>query len=520
MSEGALDRIRRIAADAGLDPAHPPEVMAEAQALAKAPGIDDPRLLDLRRLPFCTIDEATSKDLDQALFVEESKAGWTVWYAIADAAWFARPGTALFAEALRRGATYYLPGLVIPMLPKILSEDVVSLGPDVDRRAMVFEVGIARDGEVLGTKFHRAVVRSRLKTSYDAVQAWFDGAALSGGDAAIEASLRAFRGVGEARLDRADAHHVVIIRRREIEVGLADSGFRFVAIADARNDVERWNEQISLLCNEEGAKLLREGDRPDDAVQAVYRVHGIPEIERLDALADTVARIVERRGLDPAVWGWRLGTRKASDWLAGLPEDGPEGRLALALHRQVVLAMNSASFTAEPGAHMGIGADVYARFTAPMREIVGVYVHKEAWERLGVETPTPNADDDRLREQVIEVSNAAKATQRALDGKINRLVLDQILADDLASAAPPERMGTVMGIARGAVHVLLDDPPVDVKVYLEHLQGPIKRTADRLAVVREDGGAVVCEVGDAVKVRVRGVDKERDRIALDLRRSP
>ena len=120
---------------------------------------------------------------------------------------------------------------------------------------------------------------------------------------------------------------------------------------------------------------------------------------------------------------------------------------------------------------------------------------------------------------MIEASNHAKSVQRVLDGKTNRLVLDQILGEDLHSQQPPERAGTVMGIAKNAVHVLLDDPPIDVKVYLEHLQGPIKRTADKLAVVREDGGAVVCEVGDAVKVSVRGLDKETDRIRLGLRRA-
>jgi len=522
VSESAHSRILDIVNAAGLVVEHPPEVMDEAKALAAAPGIDDPALRDLTRLPLVTIDEETSKDLDQALFVESNNDGWTVWYAIADAAWFVRPGTALHAEALHRGATFYLPGVTVSMLPKLLSEDVISLGPDVDRRAMVFEVRLSRHGDVLDTRIVRARVRSRLKTSYDRVQAWFDGLApLAGATPAIEASLRAFRDVGEARIDRAAAHHVVQIRRAELAIGLADAGLRFVAHTDARNDVERWNEQISLLCNAEGARLMREGDRSDDHVQPIYRVHQPPEEERVERLVRTVDQLVRRRKLDPKVWGWKPGTRKVAEWLAGLPTEGPLGRVGLAVHRQVVIALSAATFTDVPGRHVGVGAEIYARFTAPMREIVGVFVHKETWEKLGAEQPLDDADDQRLREQVIEASNRAKVLQNDLDRKVNRLALDQGLCDDLdrPEQERPERLGTVMGIQKNAVHVTLDEPPVDVKVYLEHLaDGPVKRTADTLAVVRESDGHVLCEVGDAVFVRASRVDTATDRIVLTLRR--
>jgi ribonuclease R len=190
----------------------------------------------------------------------------------------------------------------------------------------------------------------------------------------------------------------------------------------------------------------------------------------------------------------------------------------MALHRQVIVATSSAVFTDVPGRHAGVGATLYARFTAPMREIVGVFVHKEAWEGLGLASAGATPDDEAVREQVIEASNRAKALQRSLDGKVNRLVIDQILGDDLAADVAPERLATVMGVSRDAVHVTLDDPPVDLKVYLRH-QGEVKRTTDQLAVVREADGSVVCEVGDAVLVRVRGLDRERDRIALTLRRA-
>ena len=121
----ARDAVQAILNEEGLPPQFPPDVEAEVEALRRSPGLDDPSLLDLRALPFVTIDGPTSRDLDQALLVERDGDDLVVHYAIADAAYFVRPGSALFAEALRRGASYYVPGRVVPMLPPALSEGLI-----------------------------------------------------------------------------------------------------------------------------------------------------------------------------------------------------------------------------------------------------------------------------------------------------------------------------------------------------------------------------------------------------------
>ena len=535
----ALADLYALAAKRGLSPLHPPAVMAEAAAAVADPGIDDPRLEDLTRLPFVTIDEVHSRDLDQALFVERrGGAGFTVWYAIADPAWCVRPGSALFEEALARGATYYLPGLVIPMLPRELSEGTVSLNPRVDRRAMVFEVELDGGGRVEQTRIHRARVRSRVKTSYDAVQAWYDGDAALPGDettvsgAKIAESLELLAEVGALRIALAEARGVVAFRRREIAVSLGtghDEGMepmRFVALADPRNDVERYNEQISLLCNVEGARFLMRGDREDDGIQPVYRVHDPPDPHRLKELSRQIGALVRRHRLDADRWDWRPGGRSLAEYLRSLPSTGRRARLARSIHRQAMLTGGRSLYATVPGMHFGVGADVYGRFTAPMREIVGVFAHKEAWEKLEGRSRSgrpeiEGRDDDELREQVVKAANAARQTQRELDREVNRRVLDQLFTDDLGAALDrrPRRRGTVMGVSRSKVHVALDEPPIDVKVYIHHLS---RRLGRRLAqgrdrvTLREADGTRRVTVGDEVAVRVTGRDRGRDRWELEL----
>lgn len=532
-SDSALAEIYDLVAQRGLSPLHPPEVMAHTQHLVDQPGIDHPDLDDLTHLPFLTIDEDHSKDLDQALCIQPLSGdgdGFKVWYAIADAAWFVRPDNALFDEALRRGATYYLPGLVIPMLPKVLSEGIVSLNPDVDRRALVFEVDLDDDGRVIRTALRRGRVRSRVKTSYDAVQAYFDGdvplpgLAAPGDRPEIAETLELLQQVGLRRMELAESRDVIAIRRTEIALSLGGrEGLRFVAMAAPRNDVERYNEQISLLCNIEGARFLADGDTDEDDVQAIFRVHDPPTRERLDRFEREVRSLVRLYDLDPDVWRWRRRGQSLAAYLKSLPVGSRHDRVARAIHRQAMLTGGRSLYDTAPGFHFGVGADAYARFTAPMREMVGVFSHKEAWEKLGLETPRPRSADEALRKKILQLANDARQTQRELDRETNRRVLDQLFGDDLEGHGDTERVlrrGIILGISRSKLHIGLDEPPIDVKVYLHDLRRQlgtrVVQGRDGMTVRRSSDGHRLFTVGQEVDLRVRRRDRKRDRWVLDL----
>ncbi len=500
----------------GLRVAFPPEVAAEAQAHVAAPGLDDPALEDLDHLPFVTIDEVHSRDLDQALCVQSAGdgRGFVAWYAIADAAHYVPVGSALFAEALKRGATYYFPGRNVPMLPRPLSEGVVSLNPQVPRRALVWRMAVAEDGAHCTTTLHSGRIRSRAKLDYDGVQAWFDGtSALGSDDPAVAASLDELARLGEARLANALNRGVVRTHRREVTISSGLGGF--VARADERNDVERYNEQLSLLCNIEGARWLEAAsERAPSLVQPIFRVHRPPRRELLDRLEAQLVQLCQRHGLDPARWVWDPDARSLAAYLQALPE----GRVAQVVHRQVIMMNRAATFEPEPGRHHGVGAERYGRFSAPMREVVGVFLHQEVAEaRAGVRrsAPTPFPDADALQQAVIDAATSSRDVQRTIDRQLNRAALDRLF-----TGATGPLPATVMGVSRGRVHVQLDDPPIDAKVYFRHLadrHGPLTAGDLGVTATKRDGSVLVV-AGDPVEVVVQGRDDESDRWALDLRR--
>lgn len=506
-----------------VDTSESAEVDAEVAAWVENPGFED-QVEDLERLPFVTIDNDDSRDLDQALFLERDGDGYRVWYAIADAAYYVRPGSALHARALKRGATYYLPKHAVRMLPAALSEGIVSLNADVPRRALVFVTRLDANADVLGTEVRRSRIRSRAKLSYNGVQRAFTEQpddAFAG--TAYQASLHLLREVGELRIAEGRKRDVVDYERREASVAIdADDPDSFVVELRDRNDVERWNEQISLLCNIEGARLLDRLGKLDPELQAVFRVHLPPMTTRLSALRETLSAIVSAHAL-PATWMWGADGRESlADYLERLPRDPATRRVRLAIDRQVRQTNRASEFSPAPGPHHALGVDAYARFSAPMREMVGVFSHKELLEALKLAEPMDREADEVLRAQVIKGANEARALQKRLNKELELMVIDGLLRGDLDcdEDARPQRRGTVMGVARNRVFVALDAFALDLKVYAEDLKTRYGCAYEELAgglMPVDAPNAPALRIGDAVTVRTLSWDEKRRRFILEVK---
>ena len=525
-------------------PAHAPSVEAEAAALATEAAaraaIDDPALSDLRALPFLTIDNADSRDLDQALHIESGSdardgVAWRVRYALADAAHYVRPGSALFAAALARGASHYTPLAVAPMLPRVLSEGLVSLGPDRERRALVFEFDLDRAAGVLGSRVLRARIRSRAQLDYAGVQRWLDERPPAPPDAPPDAppadpvpaecaeTLLLLRTVGSRLAERGRERGVVPFERREATIEVAGAPPRFVARERERLDTEEWNAQISLLCNQEGAALLAAldaHDAPGDAgtLEPIYRVHDAPPPARLRELRERLDEWVSACSLDERFrWG---ADRSPAEYVAALPSTPREAGRVRAVQRQILAVQRASEFRAEPGRHHALALDGYARFSSPMREIVGIFLHGELLEGLGERAASA---DTALRDAVIEAANAARRRQKALDKRVALAVIADLLEADLARDPVPRHHGTVLGLREGGrdgghLQVGIDGLALDLKVYGVDLERR-HRTPYRVGALRavpDDPSRPVFALGDAVTLRAAGRDGARERYLLDL----
>ncbi|WP_313356629.1 RNB domain-containing ribonuclease [Microbacterium sp.] len=243
----------------------PPEAVAEAEA-ASAPT----PALDLRDVPFATLDPLGSKDLDQAFHLERVGSGYQVRYAIADVPGFVTPGGAVDAQARLRGQTLYLADGNIPLHPRVLSEDRASLLPDAERPALVWTFTLDAEGSKTDFRLERALIRSRAQLDYVSAQASVDRGE--------DDHLALLQEIGELR------------RAQEAERGGASLNLpdeEVVQRDDGRYDIERrhplaiedWNAQLSLLTGMAAAELmidakvgvLRTMPQPDEQAFARFR---------------------------------------------------------------------------------------------------------------------------------------------------------------------------------------------------------------------------------------------------------
>ena len=152
-----------------------PTVFSEA-ALEEAERAEKPTLegrTDLRDIPLVTIDGADARDFDDAVWAEadpDVEGGWHIVVAIADVAFYVRPGRPLDRDAFKRGNSAYFPDRVVPMLPEALSNDLCSLRPGEDRACMAVHMWIDAQGDLTRHQFVRGLMRSAARLTYEQVQ--------------------------------------------------------------------------------------------------------------------------------------------------------------------------------------------------------------------------------------------------------------------------------------------------------------------------------------------------------------
>jgi exoribonuclease-2 len=172
--------LTRIAVDAmldrGLEPEFPSAVLHQVADIHDAGQSNDPQVLDLTMLLWCSIDNDDSKDLDQLTVGEALADGCTrVRVAVADVDALVQKGSPIDVHAGINTTSVYTSARIFPMLPERLCTDLTSLNPGQDRLAIVTEMTVAADGSVCHATVHRAKVRNKAKLAYDAVSAWIDG---------------------------------------------------------------------------------------------------------------------------------------------------------------------------------------------------------------------------------------------------------------------------------------------------------------------------------------------------------
>src|SRR5207237_4067843 len=241
---------------------------------------------DWRDVPLVTIDPPDAKDHDDAVHAEpdsnpNNKGGYIVNVAIADVAFYVRPGSALDRDALSRGNSVYFPDRVVPMLPERISNDLCSLVPGEPRGALAVRMVIGNDGRKRSHSFHRILMRSAAKLHYAQAQLAIDGRPDDITGPLLPSILRplydAYAVVKRAREER-DPLDLDIPERKIL---LKPNGTVDRVIVPERLDAHKLIEEFMILANVAAAEMLEKKSLP-----LIYRVHDEPTQEKVHNLQE------------------------------------------------------------------------------------------------------------------------------------------------------------------------------------------------------------------------------------------
>lgn len=475
--------------DAVLDAAQsfPPEVPEDAKK----------GRLDLRDLPFVTIDGEDARDFDDAVYCEPRKTGWKLYVAIADVSYYVRPDSELDKEAYQRGNSVYFPARVIPMLPEALSNNLCSLNPNVDRLVMVCEMNIQPTGRISRSTFHEAVIRSHRRLTYTQVHKM------------MEKKDRKMRTQFKEVVPHLENLYELfgILKKSRNKRGAIDFDMPETRIVYGQNkkiekivpyerfDSHKVIEECMLCANISAAKFLEKHKQP-----GLYRVHEGPKQERLEDLR----RFLQEMGLkmvshrDPVPADYSSLLRKV--------QDRPDAHM---IQTMMLRSMSRAVYTPDNRGHFGLSYDAYTHFTSPIRRYPDLLVHRAIKHIL--DTKKPEVESDYWQ----QAGEHFSMTERRADDATSE-VTDWLKCEFMMDKVGHEFPGKVSGVTSFGIFVELNEFFVEGLAHISTLPDDYYQFDPvRHELYGENTGRSF-RIGDAVEIKVARVDLDQCEIDFVL----
>jgi len=468
----------------GFSPDFPPEVARQVADLRAHPtdSANDGSVRDLRGLPWSSIDNDTSRDLDQIEVAERLENGAIrIRIGIADVDGDVAKGSPIDAHAATNCTTVYTAVKNFSMLPEDLSTDLTSLNEHGERLSVVVECTVAADGSVSDGGACRALTRNAAQLAYSSVGPWLEGHGSPPGKLAQSAELQGqLRLQDEAAQKLRERRHqlgALDLDRTETEAVMSDGHVAGIELRH-RNRASQLIEDFMIAANGVIARLLR-----DRGVSSIRRVVKTPE--RWDRIVELAARTGDRLPANPdsGALNAYLMKRRAEDPLHYTD-------LSLA----VVKLMGPGEYVLErPGdpstGHFALATHDYTHATAPNRRFADLVTERLVKAALAGRTaPYSDAELDQAARQCTLREDAARKVERAMSKRVAAVALRSRIGEVFAAV--------VTGVTHKGVFARLVSPPVEGRL----LQG--EREVD---------------VGDRIRVKLLNTDPVRG--FIDLGRS-
>ena len=319
---------------------------------------DTNKRVDLRELPFCTIDPNSAKDHDDAIYFDWVDA--ILYVAIADVSYFVKEGTCIDKEAFKKSVSAYLPGKVLPMLPNELSEDMCSLKEGVDRYSYVFKIYLDLEKfEIKKSEVFEAVINSHRKFSYGRI------------DRVLEEKLDTYTSLEKEIFDYLVPLYEVTksFRKKRLKKGYDFRSSEYRLRLDPNSELQSIDVETSSASHQlvEECMLLAniEASKKVDSI-GIFRIHEEPPFKAISKLIDDVNALGIRAKLQNDV----------HDTITHIQEKAKHSVLRDEIDDLIIHAQTQAKYSSRNLGHFGLGFNSYSHFTSPIRRYSDLVLHR------------------------------------------------------------------------------------------------------------------------------------------------
>ena len=487
-----------ILAEFGLPYVYPQSVEKAADKIpAEISAEEIARREDFRKVTTFTIDPKDAKDFDDALSIRPLKDGlWEVGVHIADVTHYVKEGSIIDKEAEKRATSVYLVDRTIPMLPERLCNFICSLRPNEEKLAFSAIFDITEKGEVRDSRIVHTVIESDRRFTYEEAQQIIE---TKEGD--FKDEILMLDTIAKALREKRFTAGAINFDRYEVKFEIDEKGKPISVYFKESKDANKLVEEFMLLANRTVAEKIGKAPKGKKPKVLPYRIHDLPDPEKLDNLAQFIARF----GYRLRTSGTKTDVSKSINHLL----DDIQGKKEENLIETVsIRAMQKARYSTHNIGHYGLAFDYYNHFTSPIRRFPDMMVHRLVTRYMDGGRSVSETKYEDLCDHSSNMEQIAANAERA-SIKYKQV---EFMSERLGQTYD----GVISGVTEWGLYVELNENKCEGMIPIRDLDDDYYEFDEKNYCLRGRRKNRIYSLGDAITVKVARANLEKKQLDFAL----
>lgn len=487
-----------ILAEFGLPYVYPQSVEKAADKIpAEISAEEIARREDFRKVTTFTIDPKDAKDFDDALSIRPLKDGlWEVGVHIADVTHYVKEGSIIDKEAEKRATSVYLVDRTIPMLPERLCNFICSLRPNEEKLAFSAIFDITEKGEVRDSRIVHTVIESDRRFTYEEAQQIIE---TKEGD--FKDEILMLDSIAKALREKRFTAGAINFDRYEVKFEIDEKGKPISVYFKESKDANKLVEEFMLLANRTVAEKIGKAPKGKKPKVLPYRIHDLPDPEKLDNLAQFIARF----GYRLRTSGTKTDVSKSINHLL----DDIQGKKEENLIETVsIRAMQKARYSTHNIGHYGLAFDYYTHFTSPIRRFPDMMVHRLVTRYMDGGRSVSETKYEDLCDHSSNMEQIAANAERA-SIKYKQV---EFMSERLGQTYD----GVISGVTEWGLYVELNENKCEGMIPIRDLDDDYYEFDEKNYCLRGRRKNRIYSLGDAITVKVARANLEKKQLDFAL----